>query len=121
MISWKNFDTINADLDDAYSHPRNLAAEERAKAGRFGSAEADAGILGIRSGQRQLGIWQQARAAEAFGVLRLQCGPISVSAFSCSARDIERAILSMQPTRFAYPVDGLTGIPSSLSATLHPF
>ena len=27
--------------------------------------------------------------------------------FSCSARDIERAIFSMQPTRFAYPVDGL--------------
>ena len=26
VISWKNFDTINADLDDAYSHPRNLAA-----------------------------------------------------------------------------------------------
>ena len=26
VISWKNFDTINAELDDAYSHPRNLAA-----------------------------------------------------------------------------------------------
>ena len=81
VISWKNFDTINADLDDAYIHPTKSGSRERAKAGRFGSAEADAGILGIRSGQRQLGIRQQARAAEAFGVLRLQCGPISVSAF----------------------------------------
>ena len=26
VISWKNFDTINVELDDAYSHPRNLAA-----------------------------------------------------------------------------------------------
>ena len=26
VISWKNFDAINAELNDAYSHPRNLAA-----------------------------------------------------------------------------------------------
>ena len=107
VISWKNFDTINADLDDAYSHPRNLAAGSVRK---LDASEAQKRMLefwafdlvsdSLESGSKHA--QQQLLACCGFSVV-----PYLYLPFSCSARDIERAILSMQPTRFAYPVDGL--------------
>ena len=107
VISWKNFDTINADLDDAYSHPRNLAAGSVRK---LDASEAQ---------KRMLEFWAfdlvsdslESGSKHAQQKLLAYCGfsvvPYLYLPFSCSARDIERAIFSMQPTRFAYPVDGL--------------
>lgn len=107
VISWKNFDTINADLDDAYSHPRNLAAGSVRK---LDASEAQKRMLefwafdlvsdSLESGSKHA--QQQLLASCGFSVV-----PYLYLPFSCSARDIERAIFSMQPTRFAYPVDGL--------------
>jgi len=107
VISWKNFDTINADLDDAYSHPRNLAAGSVRK---LDASEAQ---------KRMLEFWAfdlvsdslESGSKHAQQKLLVCCGfsviPYLYLPLSCSARDIERAILSMQPTRFDYPVDGL--------------
>ena len=81
VISWKNFDTINADLDDAYSHPRNLAAGSVRK---LDASEAQKRMLefwafdlvsdSLESGSKHA---QQKLLA----YCGFKCGPISVSAF----------------------------------------
>ena len=107
VISWKNFDIVNAELDNAYSHPRNLAAgsvrkldasEAQKRMLEFWAFDLLSDSLGSGSKHAQ----QQLLASCGFSVV-----PYLYLPFSSSARDIERAILSMQPVRFDYPVDGL--------------
>ena len=91
VISWKNFDTINADLDDAYSHPRNLAAGSVRK---LDASEAQKRMLefwafdlvsdSLESGSKHA--QQQLLAYCGFSVV-----PYLYLPFSCSARSIELA------------------------------
>lgn len=108
VISWKNFDTINVELDDAYSHPRNLAAGSVRK---LDASEAQKRMLefwafdlvsdSLESGSKHA--QQQLLASCGFSVV-----PYLYLPFSCSARDIERAIFSMQPPGLPIPLTALS-------------
>ena len=107
VISWKNFDAINAELDDAYSHPRNLAAgsvrkldASEAKKRRLEFWAFDLVSDSLESGSKQ--VQQQLLARCGFSVV-----PYLYLPSSSSAHDLELAISSMQPAKFEYPVDGL--------------
>ena len=107
VISWKNFDAINAELDDAYSHPRNLAAGSVRK---LDASEAK---------KRRLEFWAfdlvsdslESGSKRAQQQLLVRCGfsvvPYLYLPSSSTAHDLELAISSMQPAKFEYPVDGL--------------
>ena len=106
VISWKNFDAINAELDDAYSHPRNLAAgsvrkldASEAKERRLEFWAFDLVSDSLESGSKRA---QQLLARCGFSVV-----PYLYLSTSSSARDLELAFSSMQPAKFEYPVDGL--------------
>ena len=107
VISWKNFDAINAELDDAYSHPRNLAAgsvrkldASEVKKRRLEFWAFDLVSDSLESGSKR--VQQQLLARCGFSVV-----PYLYLPSSSSAHDLELAISSMQPAKFAYPVDGL--------------
>ena len=107
VISWKNFDAINAELDDAYSHPRNLAAgsvrkldASEAKKRRLEFWAFDLVSDSLESGSKQ--VQQQLLARCGFSVV-----PYLYLPAASSAHDLELAFSSMQPAKFAYPVDGL--------------
>ena len=107
VISWKNFDAINAELDDAYSHPRNLAAgsvrkldASEAKERRLEFWAFDLVSDSLESGSKRA--QQQLLARCGFSVV-----PYLYLPSSSSARDLELAFSSMQPAKFEYPVDGL--------------
>ena len=107
VISWKNFDAINAELDDAYSHPRNLAAGSVRK---LDASEAK---------KRRLEFWafdlvsdsMESSSKRAQQQLLARCGfsvvPYLYLPSSSSSRDLELAFSRMQPAKFEYPVDGL--------------
>ena len=107
VISWKNFDAINAELDDAYSHPRNLAAGSVRK---LDASEAK---------RRRLEFWafdlvsdsMESSSKRAQQQLLARCGfsvvPYLYLPSSSSTRDLELAFSNMQPAKFEYPVDGL--------------
>ena len=107
VISWKNFDAINAELDDAYSHPRNLAAGSVRK---LDASEAK---------KRRLEFWafdlvsdsMESSSKRAQQQLLARCGfsvvPYLYLPSSSSTRDLELAFSNMQPAKFEYPVDGL--------------
>ena len=100
VISWKNFNTINADLDDAYSHPRNLAA---GSARKLDASEAK---------KRRLEFWAfdlvndslESGSKRAQQQLLARCGfsvvPYLYLPSSSTAHDLELAISSMQPAKF---------------------
>ena len=107
VISWKNFDAINAELDDAYSHPRNLAAgsvrkldASEAKKRRLEFWAFDLLSDSLESGSKRA--QQQLLARCGFSVV-----PYLYLSASSSARDLELAFSSMQPVKFEYSVDGL--------------
>ena len=107
VISWKNFDAINAELGDAYSHPRNLAAgsvrkldASEAKKRRLEFWAFDLVSDSLESGSKRA--QQQLLARCGFSVV-----PYLYLPSSSSARDLELAFSSMQPAKFEYPVDGL--------------
>ncbi len=107
VISWKNFDAINAELDDAYSHPRNLAAgsvrkldASEAKKRRLEFWAFDLVSDSLKSGSKRA--QQQLLARCGFSVV-----PYLYLPSSSTAHDLELAISSMQPVKLAYPVDGL--------------
>ena len=107
VISWKNFDAINAELDDAYSHPRNLAAgsvrkldASEAKRRRLEFWAFDLVSDSLESGSKR--VQQQLLARCGFSVV-----PYLYLPSSSSVHDLELAFSSMQPAKFAYPVDGL--------------
>lgn len=107
VISWKNFDAINAELNDVYSHPRNLAAGSVRK---LDASEAK---------KRQLEFWAfdlvsdslESGSKQAQQQLLTRCGfsvvPYLYLPSSSTAHDLELAFSSMQPVKFEYPVDGL--------------
>lgn len=107
VISWKNFDAINAELNDAYSHPRNLAAgsvrkldASEAKKRRLEFWAFDLVSDSLESGSKRA--QQQLLARCGFSVV-----PYLYLPSSSSAHDLELAFSSMQPAKFEYPVDGL--------------
>ena len=107
VISWKNFDAINAELNDAYSHPRNLAAgsvrkldASEAKKRRLEFWAFDLVSDSLESGSKRA--QQQLLARCGFSVV-----PYLYLPSSSSAHDLELAISGMQPAKFEYPVDGL--------------
>ena len=107
VISWKNFDAINAELDDTYSHPRNLAAgsvrkldASEAKRRRLEFWAFDLVSDSLESGSKR--VQQQLLARCGFSVV-----PYLYLPSSSSVHDLELAFSSMQPAKFAYPVDGL--------------
>jgi len=71
VISWKNFNTINADLDDAYSHPRNLAAgseswtlrKRRSGCWNFGHSIWSATAWNPAASTRSSSFWRAAASA----------------------------------------------------------
>ena len=107
VISWKNFDAINAELNDAYSHPRNLAAgsvrkldASEAKKRRLEFWAFDLVSDSLESGSKRA--QQQLLARCGFSVV-----PYLYLPSSSTAHDLELAISGMQPAKFEYPVDGL--------------
>ena len=107
VISWENFNAISAELDDAYSHPRNLAAgsvrkldASEAKKRRLEFWAFDLVSDSLESGSKRA--QQQLLARCGFSVV-----PYLYLPSSSTAHDLELAISSMQPAKFEYPVDGL--------------
>lgn len=107
VISWQNFRQINADLDEPYSHPRNLAAGSTRK------------LDASESKKRHLEFWafdlisrdvegvsklaqQQLLLENGFNVV-----PYHYLDAACDGDALRRAISTMDPQQFDYPVDGL--------------
>lgn len=105
VISWENFEKINADLEEPYTHPRNLAAGSVRK---LDPAESKKRLLEFvafdlvtdlqfATKMEQLAFLDQ----NGFDVVphRLLPNP--------DTRSVNLAITAMNPARYAYPVDGL--------------
>lgn len=107
VVSWKNFEMLNSSLEEPYSHPRGLAAGSVRK---LNAGEA---------AKRMLEFWafelvsdylepdfklgqQQFLERNGFSVVPY----IYIDALH-NEKTIRDAIASMEPEKFAYPVDGL--------------
>lgn len=107
VVSWKNFEMLNSSLEEPYSHPRGLAAGSVRK---LNAGEA---------AKRMLEFWafelvsdylepdfklgqQQFLERNGFSVAPY----IYIDALH-NEKTIRDAIASMEPEKFAYPVDGL--------------
>lgn len=104
-ISWDNFKRINANLEEPYTHPRNLAAGSVRK------------LDPAESKKRMLEFWafdlitdlqfatkiQQLDFLEKNGFCVVPHSLLS----SPDSRNVNLAVAGMNPADFAYPVDGL--------------
>ena len=107
VVSWKNFEMLNSSLEEPYSHPRGLAAGSVRK---LNAGEA---------AKRMLEFWafelvsdylepdfklgqQQFLERNGFSVVPY----IYIDALH-NEKTVRDAIASMEPEKFAYPVDGL--------------
>ncbi len=125
VISWGNFHKLNASLEEAYSHPRNLAAgstrkldpsESRKRCLEFFAFDLVSSDLERKSKLAQ----QQFLEENGFAVVPY------VYVNAAENPDLLRdAIADFQPKKFAYPVDGVImeyddiGYGASLGATGH--
>lgn len=107
VISWANFDKINASLEEPYTHPRNLAAgsvrkldanESRKRFLEFFAFELVSDYLEPDSKIGQ----QQFLEKNGFTVV-----PYVYLDAHGNADQIRSAVEGFQPQNFAYPVDGL--------------
>lgn len=107
VISWANFEKLNASLEEPYTHPRNLAAgsvrkldanESRKRYLEFFAFELVSDYLEPASKIGQ----QQFLEKNGFTVV-----PYVYLDVHGNADEIRNAIASFQPKEFAYPVDGL--------------
>lgn len=107
VISWANFEKLNASLEEPYTHPRNLAAgsvrkldanESRKRYLEFFAFELVSDYLEPASKIGQ----QQFLEKNGFTVV-----PYVYLDVHGNADEIRNAIESFQPKEFAYPVDGL--------------
>lgn len=105
VISWENFEKINAGLSEAYTHPRNLAAGSVRK------------LDPAESKKRMLEFWafdlvtdlQFATKAEQLAFLEKNgfCVVPHSLLIDPDKRGVNLAVVEMNPANFAYPVDGL--------------
>jgi DNA ligase (NAD+) len=103
VISWENFDKLNATAEETYAHPRNVAAGgiRRLDASKTRTQLLEFMAFDIVSDE-------YATKTEQLTLLQ-QCG-FSVMPFyvACeSAVFIPEVIKSFEPKKFQYPVDGL--------------
>lgn len=107
VISWANFEKLNASLEEPYTHPRNLAAgsvrkldanESRKRYLEFFAFELVSDYLELASKIGQ----QQFLEKNGFTVV-----PYVYLDVHGNADEIRNAVASFQPKEFAYPVDGL--------------
>lgn len=107
VISWANFEKINAQLVEPYSHPRNLAAgsvrkldagEAKKRCLEFFAFELVSSHLEKHSKIAQ----QQFLERNGFSVV-----PYVFLDVHGDRRLIQQAILDFNPATYAYPVDGL--------------
>lgn len=107
VISWANFEKLNASLEEPYTHPRNLAAgsvrkldanESRKRYLEFFAFELVSDYLEPASKIGQ----QQFLEKNGFTVV-----PYVYLDVHGNADEIRNAVASFQPKEFAYPVDGL--------------
>ncbi|MCI8672570.1 MAG: NAD-dependent DNA ligase LigA [Lachnospiraceae bacterium] len=107
VISWANFEKINAGLEEPYAHPRNLAAgsvrnldsdESRKRYLEFFAFELVSAGLGTDSKMEQLDFLAQ----NGFSVV-----PHVLLAGGSGPERITGAAASFRPAEFAYPADGL--------------
>ncbi len=123
VISWENFKKINDNLDEPYTHPRNLAAGSVRK---LDSAEAKKRMLMFIAFDLVTELQFPAKmeqlkflASNGFEVV-----PHTLLT-SPDSRDIDTAIANNNPANFPFPVDGLimeyndTAYGKSLGATGH--
>ena len=93
VISWESFHRINASLEEPYTHPRNLASGSTRK--------LDAGEASKRRLESKLG-QQTFLQDNGFSVV-----PYIYLDVLHSEQMLRDTIKSMDPKKFAYPVDGL--------------
>lgn len=107
VISWANFDKINASLVEPYAHPRNLAAgsvrkldpnESKKRYLEFFAFELVSDHLEWHSKLAQ----QQLLAENGFAIV-----PYVYLDTNGDKDQIRQAIQSFQPETYAYPVDGI--------------
>lgn len=125
VISWENFDKINAGLEDPYTHPRNLASgstrkldanEAKKRLLEFWAFELVSDTLEPASKLAQQHFLEQ----NGFSVV-----PYQYIGDDRDGQKLRGSVAKMDPKQFAYPVDGLileyNNIPygKSLGATGH--
>ena len=107
VISWKHFNLINSDLEDTYSHPRNLAAgstrkldanESRKRLLEFFAFDLVSDHLERPSKLAQMQLMQNA----GFSVV-----PFTYVDSTGGEELLRKTIDSYKPEHYGYPVDGL--------------
>ena len=107
VISWKHFDLINSDLEEPYSHPRNLAAgstrkldanESRKRLLEFFAFDLVSDHLERQSKLAQMQLMQNA----GFSVV-----PFTYVDSAGGEELLRKTIDSFKPEHYGYPVDGL--------------
>ena len=107
VISWRHFNLINSDLEDTYSHPRNLAAgstrkldanESRKRLLEFFAFDLVSDHLERPSKLAQMQLMQNA----GFSVV-----PFTYVDSTGGEELLRKAVDSYKPEHYGYPVDGL--------------
>lgn len=107
VISWANFEKINASLEEPYSHPRNLAAGSVRKLDAREAGERHLEFFAFKLVSDSLepdSKREQQRFLEGNGFTVV---PYVYLDAHGDTEKIQEAIASFQPKKFAYPVDGL--------------
>lgn len=123
VISWENFKKINEELEEPYTHPRNLAAGSVRK---LDSAEAKKRMLMFIAFDlvTELQFSTKMEQLEFLASNGFEVVPHTLLT-SPNSRDIDTAIANNNPVNFPFPVDGLimeyngTAYGKSLGATGH--
>ena len=123
VISWENFKKINANLDEPYTHPRNLAAGSVRK---LDPAESKKRLLEFKAFDLVTDLTFQTKteqldflAGNGFEVVP------HMLLHEPDTRAVNLAVMDMNPANFEYPVDGIimeyndTAYGKSLGATGH--
>lgn len=107
VISWQNFKELNETLDEAYSHPRNLAAGSIRKLDAAESKKRRLEFLAFDLISENLGgttKWENLRFLSRMGFTAVS---YSLLAEGASPDALEQAISCYSPKEYAFPVDGL--------------
>lgn len=105
VISWANFEKINADLDEPYTHPRNLAAGSVRK---LDPAESKKRLLEFMAFDLVTDMQFATKMEQLDFMSQNGFDVVPHSLLSApNHREVDLAVQEMNPTAFSYPVDGL--------------
>jgi DNA ligase (NAD+) len=109
LISWNNFNDINENLEEKYSHPRNLAAGSVRQLNATIVKERKLSFKAFELVQEMSDYDFHNQGLDKFDSLEYlkDCGFDVVEHKLIKAEDVEKTVKEFNPAEYEYPVDGL--------------